>query len=133
MLRAQGWAAQPVAVQRGVVQRGAVPLEAAPLGEPPVVARRNQVEECLARADQCQDPAESHPCLGNLRPDRECQAKRVPQRILPEYRDPAWAPALPKGLAFLGHRRDRAATDFPLSYRTRANYRQDKTLRHQVG
>jgi hypothetical protein len=131
------WAAQRVVAQRAAAQVREPQVREPQVREPQVVARCSLVEECLARADQCQDPARSHPCLGNPRPDREAlpedredrpdreyQAKKAPQWILPERLGlaqwggrQAWDRALPKGLARLEHRPDRAATDFSLSYR----------------
>jgi len=117
---------QPVVAQPVVAQ----------VQEPPVV-RHSRVEECLARAGQCQDPARSHPCPGNPRPDREAlpenqedqpdrgyPVKKAHHRILPESPGPAqpgnrqaWDRVLPKGLARLEHHPDQAATNFPVSYR----------------
>ena len=71
--------------------------------EPPLVAQHSPVEECLARADQCREPARRHPCRGNPRPGKEAppgnQAVLYPDQvhlgrkahheIQPEHRGPA--------------------------------------------
>ena len=56
-------------VQQAAAQE--VQQAAAQVGELLVVAPARPVEECLARADQCREPARGHPCRGNPRPGKE--------------------------------------------------------------
>jgi hypothetical protein len=116
----------------------AVRVEAVRPGAALAAARvqERQVVECLARADLCQVPAKGHPCQGNPQRGREatpahkedqpvkaCPVKKAHhQWILPGSQGPAppdnqqaWDRVLPKGLARLEHRPDRAATDFSFS------------------
>ncbi|SEL54110.1 hypothetical protein [Nitrosovibrio tenuis] len=80
-----------------VAQRAVVPVE-----ELLVAVPVRLVEECLARADQCQDPAKGHPCRDNpllgkeaspdnqvaRHPAKACLERKAHQEIQPEHKGP---------------------------------------------
>jgi len=60
----------PKAARVQAVLPGAVQA-VAQVQEPLVVAQRSLVAECLARAQQSQEPARRHPCRDNRQPVKE--------------------------------------------------------------
>jgi hypothetical protein len=88
-------------VQQAAAQE--VQQAAAQVGELLVVAAARPVEECLARADQCREPARGHLCRGNPRPGKEAPpgnqvvlypdqvhlGRKAHHEIQPEHKGPA--------------------------------------------